>query len=61
MTSKSLEFQREAKERAEQLRDGFTELRDLSARKTAEVLNARGVPTPEAASGTQLRKRLAEK
>ncbi|MGO9398666.1 MAG: recombinase family protein [Xanthobacteraceae bacterium] len=29
------------------LRDVFTELGDLSARKMAEVLNARGVPTPE--------------
>jgi DNA invertase Pin-like site-specific DNA recombinase len=66
MTSKSLEYQREAQERAEQLRDVFTELGDLSARKTAEVLNARGVPTPEggkwyATQVMQVRKRLAEK
>jgi DNA invertase Pin-like site-specific DNA recombinase len=46
MTSKSLEYQRQTRERAEQLRDVFAELGDLSARKAAEALNARGVPTP---------------
>lgn len=66
MTSKSLEYQRQARERAEQLRDVFTELGDLSARKTAEVLNARGIPTPEggkwyATQVIRVRKRLAEK
>ena len=47
MTSKSLEYQQQARERAEQLRDVFAELSDLSARKAAEALNARGIPTPE--------------
>ena len=66
MTSKSLEYQRQARERAEQLRSVFTELSDLSARKTAEVLNARGIPTPEggnwyATQVIRVRKRLGEK
>ena len=66
MTSKSLEYQRQARERAERLRDVFTELNDLSARKTAEVLNERGIPTPEggkwyATQVIRVRKRLAEK
>ena len=51
MTSKSLECQRQARERAEQLRDVLTELRDLSARKTAEVLRAVS-RRQRAASGT---------
>jgi DNA invertase Pin-like site-specific DNA recombinase len=37
---------KEAKERAEELRPLFTELAGLSARKAAEELNRRGVPTP---------------
>ena len=37
---------KEAKARAEELRPLFTELADLSARKAAEELNHRGVPTP---------------
>ena len=65
MTSKSLEYQRQARERAERLRDVFTELNDLSARKTAEVLNERGIPTPEggkwyATQVIRVRKRLAD-
>jgi DNA invertase Pin-like site-specific DNA recombinase len=63
MTAKSLEFQREAKERAEQLRHIFAELGDLSARKLAETLNARGISTPEggkwyATQVIRVRKRL---
>jgi len=51
-------------ERAEQLRGVYAELANLSARKTAEVLNARGIPTPEGGKwyATQVigvRKRLA--
>src|SRR6516162_10817859 len=66
MTSKSLEYQRQAGERAEQLRSVFAELSDLSARKAAETLNARGIPTPEggkwyATQVIRVRKRLAEK
>jgi DNA invertase Pin-like site-specific DNA recombinase len=65
MTAKSLEFQREAQERAEGLRGVFAELADLSARKAAETLNARDVPTPEggkwyATQVIRVRKRLAE-
>ena len=37
---------KEAQARAEELRPVFAELADLSARKTAEELNRRGVPTP---------------
>ena len=63
MTAKSLEFQREAKERAEQLRHIFAELGDLSNRKLAETLNARGISTPEggkwyATQVIRVRKRL---
>ena len=64
MTAKSLEFQREARERAEGLRSVFAQLSDLSARKVAETLNARGIPTPEggkwyATQVIRVRKRLA--
>jgi DNA invertase Pin-like site-specific DNA recombinase len=64
MTSKSLEFQREAQERAEGLRRVFAELAGLSARKAAETLNSRGVPTPGggkwfATQVIRVRKRLA--
>jgi DNA invertase Pin-like site-specific DNA recombinase len=65
MTAKSLERQRQARERAQQLRDVFAELSDLSARKAAETLNARGIPTPEgskwyATQVIRVRKRLAD-
>jgi DNA invertase Pin-like site-specific DNA recombinase len=65
MTSKSLEYQRQARKRAEQLRDVFAELSDLSARKAAETLNARRIPTPEggkwyATQVIRVRKRLAD-
>jgi len=40
---------KEAQVRAEELRRVFTELADLSARKAAEELNRRGVPTPAGA------------
>jgi hypothetical protein len=40
-----LEYQREALERAEALRGVFAELSGLSARKAAEELNRRGIPT----------------
>jgi len=48
------------------MHSNFTELRDLSARKTAEVLNAHGIPAPEGGQwyltqGIRVRKRLAEK
>jgi hypothetical protein len=43
----SAKHQRHRFTSAEQLRDVFAELGDVSARKTAEVLNARGIPTPE--------------
>ena len=63
LRDKGVELQREARERAEQLRDVFTELGDLSARKTAAVLNARGIRTPEggkwyATQVIRVRKRL---
>jgi DNA invertase Pin-like site-specific DNA recombinase len=45
MRQKSIEFQREARERAEQLRPVFEELADLSANALSRELNARGVPT----------------
>jgi DNA invertase Pin-like site-specific DNA recombinase len=44
---KGLEFQREAAERAERLRDVFAELEGMSARKAATELNRRGITTPE--------------
>jgi hypothetical protein len=40
-----LELERQAKDRAEQLRSVFEGLSGLSARKAAEQLNARGIPT----------------
>ena len=45
LRDKGEELQREAKERAEGLRSVFEELSGLSARKAAEELNARGIPT----------------
>jgi hypothetical protein len=47
LRDKGIELQREAQERAELLRGLFEELAGMSARKAAEALNARGVPTPE--------------
>jgi DNA invertase Pin-like site-specific DNA recombinase len=47
LRDKGIELQREAQERAEELRDVFAELADMSARKAAEELNARGIATPE--------------
>jgi hypothetical protein len=63
LREKGVELQREAQERAEQLRSVFTELDDLSARKAAEVLNERRIPTPEgskwyATQVIRVRKRL---
>jgi hypothetical protein len=43
---RGLEFQREAAERAERLRQVFDELAALSARKAAEELNRRGIAAP---------------
>jgi DNA invertase Pin-like site-specific DNA recombinase len=45
LRSKGEEYQRQALERAEALRPVFAELSGLSARKAAEELNRRGIPT----------------
>ena len=45
LRSKGEEYQREAAARAEQLRPIFEELSGLSARRAAEELNRRGIPT----------------
>src|SRR6185437_353576 len=45
--AKGQELHQEAQERAEGLRNVFAELSSLSARKAAEELNSRNVPTPE--------------
>jgi DNA invertase Pin-like site-specific DNA recombinase len=45
LRSKGEEYQRQALERAETLRPVFAELSGLSARKAAEELNRRGIPT----------------
>jgi DNA invertase Pin-like site-specific DNA recombinase len=63
LRDKGAELQREAQERAESLRDVFAGMSDLSARKAAETLNGRGVPTPEggkwyATQVIRVRKRL---
>jgi DNA invertase Pin-like site-specific DNA recombinase len=63
LRERGVELQRKAQERAEQLRDVFAELGDLSARKVAETLNARGIATPEggkwyATQVIRVRKRL---
>jgi DNA invertase Pin-like site-specific DNA recombinase len=63
LRDKGVELQREAQERAEGLRGVFAELANLSARKAAEELNARGVSTPEggkwyATQVIRVRKRL---
>lgn len=55
---------KEAQARAEELRPVFAELADLSARKAAEELNRRGVPTPggakwHAVTVLRVRERLA--
>jgi DNA invertase Pin-like site-specific DNA recombinase len=65
LRDKGVELQREAMERAEGLRSVFEELANLSARKAAEELNVRGVPTPEggkwyATQVIRVRKRLAD-
>jgi DNA invertase Pin-like site-specific DNA recombinase len=65
LRDKGVELQREAMKRAEGLRSVFEELASLSARKAAEELNARGVPTPEggkwyATQVIRVRKRLAD-
>jgi hypothetical protein len=46
LNAKGIAEQQAARERAAQLRPIFAELADLSARKVAEELNRRGVPTP---------------
>ena len=55
LRDKGIELEREARERAEALRSVFEELATLSARKAAEELNTRGVPTPAVANGTRRR------
>jgi DNA invertase Pin-like site-specific DNA recombinase len=65
LRDKGVELEREAKERAEGLRSVFEGLSGLSARKAAEELNARGVPTPaggkwHAATVIRVRERLAQ-
>ena len=47
LRSKGIELAAEAKQRAESLRSVFAGLSGLSARKAADELNMRGVPTPE--------------
>jgi DNA invertase Pin-like site-specific DNA recombinase len=64
LRDKGIELQREAKERAEVLRSVFEELSSLSARKVADELNNRGIPTPEggkwyATQVIRVRRRLA--
>ena len=46
LRAKGIEYQQQAKERAYGLAGVFAELSGLSARKAAEELSARGVPTP---------------
>ena len=46
LNAKGIAEQQAARERAEQLRPIFEELAELSARKTADELNRRGVTTP---------------
>jgi DNA invertase Pin-like site-specific DNA recombinase len=63
LRAKGVELEREAKDRAEGLRSVFEGLSGLSARKVAEELNARGVPTPaggkwHAATVIRVRERL---
>jgi hypothetical protein len=65
LRDKGVELAREAKDRAEGLRSVFEGLSGLSARKAAEELNARGVPTPaggkwHAATVIRVRERLAQ-
>ena len=64
LNAKGIAEQQAARERAEQLRPIFAELANMSARKTAEELNRRGVATPaggkwHAASVLRVRERLA--
>ena len=65
LRDKGMELEREAKARAEGLRSVFEELSGLSARKAAEELNARGVPTSAggkwyATQVIRVRERLAQ-
>ena len=65
LRDKGVELQREAQERAEGLRKVFDELSALSARKAADELNTRGVPTPgggkwHATQVIRVRERLAQ-
>jgi DNA invertase Pin-like site-specific DNA recombinase len=65
LRDKGVELQRETLQRAEGLRGAFEELADLSARRAAAELNARGVPTPEggkwyATQVIRVRKRLQD-
>jgi hypothetical protein len=65
LRSKGVELEQEAKQRAEGLRGVFEELSGLSARKAAEELNNRGVPTPSggkwhATQVIRVRERLGE-
>jgi hypothetical protein len=65
LRDKGAELEREAKDRAESLRSVFEGLSGLSARKAAEQLNARGVPTPaggkwHAMQVIRIRERLAQ-
>ena len=64
LRAKGVELQREAKARADGLRSVFDGLSELSARKAAEELNARGIPTPaggkwHATQVIRIRERLA--
>ena len=65
LRDKGIELEREARERAEALRSVFEELATLLARKAAEELNARAVPTPaggkwHATQVIRVRQRLAQ-
>jgi len=65
LRSKGIELEQEARERAEGLRGVFAELSGLSARKAAEELNRRSVPTPSggkwhAMQVIRVRQRLGE-
>jgi Resolvase, N terminal domain len=64
LNAKGIAEQQAARQRAEQLRPIFAELADMSARKTAEELNRRGVATPaggkwHAVTVLRVRQRLA--
>ena len=64
LNAKGVAEQQAARTRAEQLRPVFTELSGMSARRAAEELNQRGVPTPaggkwHAVTVLRVRERLA--